>query len=51
MGKKDICGGCGEQERHCCCEQEARNAAGIWMNGLIALGCFIFIMLRVFKVI
>ena len=51
MGKKDICGGCGEKEKHCCCEQEARNAAGTWMYGLFSLGVFVLIMLKIFGIL
>ena len=48
---KEICGGCGEPEYDCCCEQNARNAAGMWMMGLFSLGVAVFFILKFFGVI
>jgi len=51
MGKKDICGGCGEKEKHCCCEQEARNAAGNFFFLGVAIFCFGMIFLKIFGIL
>jgi len=47
---KEICGGCGEPEYDCCCEQEARNAAGNFFFLGVAIFCFGMIALKIFGV-